>query len=116
MLYEVITLSEGNLTGTFHNDSEQTLESVAIVLGSAVAALGDVAPGQTVPGRLVMAANPFGPGVPDQVIGAAFDSADEAGIRRMVRYNMVSRITSYNVCYTKLLRAITKACVLPFQG
>ncbi|NJD27646.1 MAG: hypothetical protein FIA92_05050 [Chloroflexi bacterium] len=88
-----LRLSEGVLTGTFRNDSEQALESVAVVLGSAVAALGDVGPGQSVPVRLPIAANPFGPGVPDQVIGSSFDTTNDAGIRRMVRYNMVAQLT-----------------------
>ncbi len=88
-----LRLSNGVVSGTFHNDSDQTLESVAIVLGSSVAALGDVGPGESVPVRLQITTNPFGPGVPDQVIGAAFDSIDEAGILRQVRYNMVSQLT-----------------------
>jgi hypothetical protein len=67
-----------------------------------------------VPVRLVMAANPFGPGVPDQVIGAAFDSADEAGIRRMVRYNMVSQLTyDPNGMFTGALPA-EQAVILAF--
>lgn len=88
-----LRLSEGILTGSFHNRSERTLESVAIVLGSAVAALGDVGPGESVPVRLAMVANPFGPGVPDQVIGSSFETSDDAGIRRMVRYNMIAQLT-----------------------
>ena len=88
-----LRLEEGVLTGTFHNRSDQTLEGVAVVLGSAVAALGDVAPGASVPVRLPIAANPFGAGVPDQVVGASFDQATEAGIRRMVRYNLVAQLT-----------------------
>jgi hypothetical protein len=46
-----------------------------------------------VPVRLAVAANPFGPGVPEQVIGAWSDAVDEAGLRRMVRHNMVSQLT-----------------------
>jgi len=88
-----LRLAEGVLIGTFHNRSDQTLEGVAVVLGPSVATLGDVPPGTSVPVRLPMASNPFGPGVPDQVVGAAFDRADEAAITRMVRYNLVAQLT-----------------------
>lgn len=88
-----LRLTGGVLSGTFHNDSDQDLESVAIVLGSAVAALGDVPAGGSVPVRLALVANPFGAGVPDQVVGTSFDTGSEAGIRRLVRYNLVSQLT-----------------------
>ncbi|HSL98411.1 MAG TPA: hypothetical protein VK831_07550, partial [Candidatus Deferrimicrobiaceae bacterium] len=88
-----LRLAEGVLTGTFHNRSDQTLEHVAVVLGSSVATLGDVPPGASVPVRLQLRFNPFGPGLPDQVVGAAVSNADEASIRGMVRYNLVAQLT-----------------------
>jgi hypothetical protein len=89
----VLTLTNGTLTGTFENASEQTLEGVAVVLGSSVAVLGDVAAHATVNVRLPVQANPFGSALADQVVGASFDSGSTEGIRRSTRYSMVQQLT-----------------------
>ena len=88
-----LTLSNDILTGTFENASDENLEGVAVVLGSSVAVLGDIAAHATVQVRLPIQANPFGSALADQVVGATFDSSSEAGIRRATRYSMVQQLT-----------------------
>jgi len=88
-----LTLDGNTLTGTFENASDETLESVAIVLGNAVAVLGDVEAHKTVDVRLPVRDNPFGAGLADQVVGASFDSTNEAGVRRSIRYAMINQLT-----------------------
>ena len=87
-----LTLSEGVLTGTFENASDQDLEGVAVVLGSSVSVLGDVAAHTSKGVRLPIQANPFGSSLADQVVGAPFDNSSEAGVRRSTRYSMVNQL------------------------
>jgi hypothetical protein len=88
-----LTLDNGTLKGTFENASDQTLEGVAIVLGSSVLAIGDVAAHETRTVNLPIRDNPFGSGLADQVVGASFDNTSEAGVRRSTRYSMVQQLT-----------------------
>ncbi|HJP89792.1 MAG TPA: hypothetical protein VJ850_12220 [Candidatus Limnocylindrales bacterium] len=88
-----LNLVDGVLTGTFENASEQPLESVAVVLGSSVAVLGDVEAHGTRNIRIPVQVNPFGSSLADQIIGPSFDTSNAAGILRATRYNMVSQLT-----------------------
>lgn len=88
-----LELSDGTLTGTFENASDQLLEGVAVVLGSSVSVLGDVPAHTSKPVSLRIQANPFGNGLADQVVGAPFDTTSEAGVRRSTRYAMVQQLT-----------------------
>lgn len=88
-----LKLVNGTLQGTFENASDEPLEGVAVVLGSSVAVLGDVAAHTTVQVRLPVETNPFGSSLADQVVGPSFDSSNEGGIRRSTRYSMVSQLT-----------------------
>ncbi|HEX8025898.1 MAG TPA: hypothetical protein VF484_06825, partial [Candidatus Limnocylindrales bacterium] len=83
------------LTGTFENESDQTLEQVSIVLGSSVVVLGDVAPGQSVPVTLKLGGNPFGMALADQIVGQPFGGTGvtEADVRRQIRYTMIGQLT-----------------------
>jgi hypothetical protein len=87
-----LRLENSILTGTFENASDQILESVAVVLGTSVAVLGDVPPRATVQVRLPVRDNPFGASLADQVVGASFDETTEAGVRRSTRYSMVQQL------------------------
>ncbi len=89
-----LKLQDGVLTGTFENASDELLESVAVVLGTSVAVLGDVQPHATVQVRLPVRDNPFGSSLADQIVGASFDDTTEAGVRRSTRYQMVNQLTS----------------------
>ncbi|HET9853211.1 MAG TPA: hypothetical protein VFP56_12015 [Candidatus Limnocylindrales bacterium] len=86
-------LVDRSLTGTFENASEEPLENVAVVLGSSVAVLGDVPPGESRDVRLTIRDNPFGASLADQVIGAAFDNDTPAAVRRSIRYQLVNQLT-----------------------
>jgi hypothetical protein len=89
-----LTLRDNQLTGTFENASDEKLESVAVVLGSAVAVLGDVEPHATVNVSLLVRDNPFGSQLAEQIVGQSFDQTTEAGVRRAIRYGMVNQLTS----------------------
>jgi len=88
-----LTLGDNTLRGTFENASDEKLENVAVVLGNAVATLGDVEPHQTVNVSLQVRDNPFGAALADQIVGSSFDQTSEAGVRRQVRYGMISQLT-----------------------
>ncbi len=89
----ILTLTDGVLTGTFENASDQALEGVAVVLGSSVTVLGDVPAHTTKPVNLAIRDNPFGNALADQVVGSSFDTSSEAGVRRATRYTMVQQLT-----------------------
>jgi hypothetical protein len=87
-----LTLENSMLTGTFENASDEALENVAVVLGTSVAVLGNVAPHAKVDVRLPIRDNFFGASLPDQVVGSSFESSTEAGIRRQTRYQMINQL------------------------
>ncbi len=88
-----LRLSDGNLTGTFENASDQALENVAVVLGSSVVVLGNVPAHESRDVRLTLRDNPFGASLADQVIGAAFEDTTPEAVRRSIRYQIVSQLT-----------------------
>ena len=88
-----LTLEDDILSGTFENASDEKLENVAIVLGSAVGVLGDVEAHATMPVRVPIRDNPFGASLADQIVGQASDSSSEAGVRRSIRYQLINQLT-----------------------
>ena len=88
-----LTLAGGVLTGTFENASDENLEGVAVVLGSSVSVLGDVAARATKQVKLTIQANPFFSSLADQVVGTPFDTSTDESIRRATRYAMVQQLT-----------------------
>jgi hypothetical protein len=88
-----LSVVDGILTGSFENASDETLESVAVVLGGSVVVLGDVAAHTTRDVRLAIRLNPFGSALADQVVGSSFDNSSEAGVRRATRYSMIQQLT-----------------------
>lgn len=88
-----LTLENGTLTGTFENASDEKLETVSVVLGGAVAVLGDVDAHQTVNVSLPVRDNPFGANLADTIVGQSFDSSSDAGVRRSIRYGMINQLT-----------------------
>jgi hypothetical protein len=87
-----LTLENDTLSGTFENASDETLENVAIVLGSAVGVLGDVAPHATLPVRVPIRANPFGAPLAQQIVGQGFDQSSETGVRRSIRSLLINQL------------------------
>jgi len=92
-LKATLDLVDGVLVGTVENASDQSLEGVAVVLGSSVAILGDVEAHASRAVRLPLQGNPFGSALADQVVGLSFDNSTEAGVRRATRYSMVNQLT-----------------------
>jgi len=88
-----LTLDNNELKGTFENVSDEKLESVAVVLGGAVASLGDVDAHGRVDVSLPVRDNPFGAPLADQIVGQAFDQTTESGVRRAIRYGMINQLT-----------------------
>jgi len=91
-----LSLNDAGLTGSFENESDQTLEQVSIVLGGSVVVLGDVAPHATVPVTLRIGGNPFGMALADQIVGQPFGGVtgvSEADVRRQIRYTMIGQLT-----------------------
>ncbi len=88
-----LRLVDGNLTGTFENASDRTLENVAIVLGSSVVVLGNVPANESRSVNLVIRDNPFGASLADQIVGAAFDNTTPEAVRRSIRYQIVNQLT-----------------------
>ena len=86
-------LEDGTLVGTVENASQETLENAAVVLGSAVAVLGDIGPGETKQVRVLIRDNPFGPALADEIIGQPFDVSSEEGVKRTIRYQMLNQLT-----------------------
>lgn len=87
-----LSLADGRVTGTFENASDQALENVAIVLGSSVDVLGDVAAHSTVKVDLRLTTNPFGAALADQIIGPQF-STTVGDNDRLIRYTMLQQLT-----------------------
>ena len=88
-----LRLVEGNLRGTFENASDVALENVAVVLGSSVAVLGNVAANESREVNVVIRDNPFGASLADQIVGAAFDNSTPEAVRRSIRYQIVNQLT-----------------------
>ena len=94
MLYEVITIKRGGQVYFLHNEVE-TIDS----MGRELAAI-----------------------VPEARIGIAHGQMRERELEQVMsdfyhkRFNVLVRITSYNVCYTKLLRPIRARRSLPTGG
>lgn len=93
LMRATLTLVDSALVGTFENASDEDLEGVAVVLGSAVTVLGDVPAHTTKQVSQPIQSNPFPSSLADQVVGTSFDSTTEAGVRRSTRYAMVSQLT-----------------------
>jgi hypothetical protein len=88
-----LTLDNNRLKGTFENASDEKLENVAVVLGTAVASLGDVDAHGKVDVSLRVGDNPFAAQLADQIVGQSFDQTNEAGVRRAIRYGMINQLT-----------------------
>jgi hypothetical protein len=92
-----LSLVDGSLKGTISNDSDQVLERAAIVLGTSVIVLDDLAPGQVRTVSGVVGRNRFGESVSDRIVGPAFlgDPArsNEGYQRAIVRRAMIDQLT-----------------------
>ncbi|MCI0344163.1 MAG: hypothetical protein L0221_01790 [Chloroflexi bacterium] len=92
-----LRLEDGVLVGTVTNRSEVALEKVAVVLGSSVALLDDIAPGETKDVSLKPTQNLNGMSLADRILGQQFFGSgggftDET-LRRAVRASVVNQLT-----------------------
>jgi hypothetical protein len=67
-----VSLSDGFLQGTITNQSDRTIEQAAVVLGSTVAVIGDLAPGAERTIRAALVTTQFGQALSDTILGPLF--------------------------------------------
>jgi hypothetical protein len=92
-----LRLGDGRITGTVTNKSARTLESPALVLGSAATKLDDIPPGGSVDVNFGLVTNAnFGVPLSEKVVGPmSFEdsSLNEAEQRRLVRRSIVDQLS-----------------------
>jgi len=91
-----LILQDETLVGTIRNLSDQTLEKPAIVLGSSVAILADLGPGQEREVNLPINEDITGQSLADRIVGTIFVGGrdDEQASRSNIRYQVISQLTS----------------------
>jgi hypothetical protein len=92
-----LQLKDGILVGTVTNQSQVRLEKVALVLGSSVDVLGDIAPGATVPVSLTPTTLVNGLPLTERILGQSVFSdvgaiTDDAE-RQLIRSSMLNQLT-----------------------
>jgi hypothetical protein len=91
-----LRLVDGHIRGTITNASSARLEHPAVVLGSTVALVKDLEPGEGATIDVVVQGSQFGQSLSDKVVGQVFfnDSGANADSARLsVRHNMVDQLT-----------------------
>lgn len=93
-----LRLEDGSLVGTVRNDSQQTLEQVALVLGSDLANLGALAPGREASVHLqVLGSSGFDQSLSDRIVGQAFfgdpSFSGASGQQTLVRHAVLDQLT-----------------------
>jgi hypothetical protein len=89
-----LALVNGTLRGTIHNLSDQTLEQPAVVLGSSVVVLSDLAPGAQQTLSLPIRAFNGGPSLSDRIVGFGDPGvSSEATQRAQVRHSIIDQLT-----------------------
>jgi len=88
-----LTLTAAGLTGTFQNNSDETLEQVSIVLGGSAVVIGDVAAHTSKDVTLTLQASQFGGGLADRLIGSNFGGGSEEDVRRQIRYGIINQLS-----------------------
>jgi hypothetical protein len=81
------------LSGTFENNSDETLEQVGIVLGSSLVVVGDVPPHTSKPVTLTLEPNLFGGALADRLLGSNFGGGSEGDVQRQIRYAILNQLT-----------------------
>jgi hypothetical protein len=96
-IHAELNLVNGVLTGFVRNDSTVTLEKPAVVLGSNVATLGDLAPGAQAQVSLTVTAPGFGQALSDRIFGQQFfgdpTGASEVTRRDQTRHLIIDQLT-----------------------
>ena len=100
-IHPEFALVDGTLTGTIRNDSSVKLEKPAIVLGSNVKVLKDLAPGEQVAVSLpIVNQNQFGQSLSDRIFGQIFFGDGGSGVttsdnarRDQTRHIVIDQLT-----------------------
>jgi hypothetical protein len=97
LVHAELALNDGILTGTIRNDSETILEVPAVVLGSSVVVLPDLAPGESGDVRLSVGTAGFNTMLSDKVVGQmAFNApvaSNDIQRRLQTRHRIVDQLT-----------------------
>ena len=92
-----LRLEGGKLIGTIGNESQETLERPAIVLGGSVLVLRDMAPGTQHNVDLAIRPNQFGQTLSDRILGTVFlgdtGRTNETTQRNVVRHAVIDQLT-----------------------
>jgi hypothetical protein len=92
-----LRLVEGRLQGTITNQSSQTLQDPAVVLGSTVQTLSDLAPGATAQVDVSLAEVQFGQQLSDRIVGPLMfgdpSGANEDSARLYARHSIIDQLT-----------------------
>jgi hypothetical protein len=91
-----LRLADGHLQGRIRNASSQMLERPALVLGSTVVVMNDLAPGGEQTVDVAVRADLIGQSLADRVVGQTFFEGRGAApnaSRQYVRHNMVDQLT-----------------------
>ena len=91
-----LRLEDGHLRGTVTNASEETLQAPAVVLGSTVGKLSDLAPGQSADVDLVLQPVQKGQQLSDKILGQLFigdpRQAGEGSARQYARHTIIDQL------------------------
>jgi hypothetical protein len=97
LVHADLQLTDGVVTGSIRNDSAKVLEAPAVVLGSSVVVLPDIAPGATGKVNLRVSANLFGTALSDKVVGQVFFNdavaSSERQRRNQTRHRIIDQLT-----------------------
>jgi hypothetical protein len=92
-----LRLEDGHLRGTVTNASEETLQAPAVVLGSTVGKLSDLAPGQSADVDVVLQPVQMGQQLSDKIVGQLFfgdpRQAGEGSARQYARHTIIDQLT-----------------------
>ncbi len=92
-----LLFKDGTLSGTITNGSDKVLEKPAVVLGSSVVVLQDLAPGTTQSISMPVRPNQFGESLSNRILGQIFfrdpTGAGDSTSRNIVRHAVIDQLT-----------------------
>jgi len=93
-----LALVDGNLTGTIRNDATITLERPAVVLGSTVKTVQDLAPGQEAQISIPVSPSRLGDSLANRIFGQlyfdGFTPVSESARRDQTRHTIIDQLTA----------------------
>ncbi len=98
LIHAELALVDGTLTGIVRNDSATILEKPALVLGTSVKVLKDLAPGEQVAVSLPISTNALGQSLSDRIFGQLFFDGSVAATdslrRDQTRHMVIDQLTT----------------------